>query len=97
MVKISFFWYKHPQTGLMIPDQRMVGYEEKPLIINGERCELVRDYVPPEEDDDKRNLAIINKNREVFEADPDYVKKCRPKYVKFQDGHKERYDPTKHC
>ena len=35
-------------------------------------------------------------NKEPFEADPDYCKKMKPKYVKFQDGHRERYDPTKH-
>ncbi len=44
-----------------------------------------------------KNIRGWSGNREVFEADPDYVKGCRPKYVKFQDGHKEKYDPTKHC
>lgn len=97
MGMIGFFWYKHPETGEMISDQRMIGFEEKPLVIKGVKCELVRDYEPPTEEQDGLPPAIINKNREVFEADPDYVKKCNPKYVKFQDGHKERYDPTKHC
>ncbi len=81
----------------MISDQRMVGYEEKPLTVKGVKCELVSDYVPPKKDSNKRNLAIINKNREVFEADSNYVKKCNPRFVQFQDGHKERYDSTKHC
>lgn len=37
------------------------------------------------------------KDREVFEVDPSYVKQMNPKYVKFRDGHRERYDETRHC
>jgi len=95
-MKIKFFWYKHPESGEMLSDQRMTGYEKKPLVVKGVKCELVPDYEPPIKERDEHNLAIINKNREVFQADPDLVKKSRPKYVKFQDGHRERYDPTKH-
>ena len=96
MNMIKFFWYKHPETGEMFSDQRMVGYETKPLIKNGVKCELDPDYVPPTKEHDKFNLAIINKNREVFEADRDLVKKTNPKFIKFNDGHRERYDPGKH-
>ena len=95
---INWFWYKHPETGEMFSDQRMIGYEKRPLIQGGVKCELVPNYKPPKKKKKKKvNIAIINKNREVFEADPGYVKSCKPKYVQFQDGHKERYDPTKHC
>lgn len=97
MNMIRFYWYKHPKTGEMFSDQRMVGYEIKPLLKQGIECELAPDYEPPTIERDTFNLAIINKNREVFQADPDLVKKTKPKYVKFQDGHRERYDPTKHC
>ncbi len=93
---IKFFWYKHPETREMFSDQRMGGYENRPLTKAGVKCELVRDYVPPVKKRKPLSFCIINKNREVFQADSDYVKKCRPKYVKFQDGHRERYDPTKH-
>ena len=96
-MRIKFFWYKHPKTGEIISDQRMTGYEKKPLVIRGVKCELISDYVPPAKERDGLSLAIINKNREVFQADPDLVKKTSPKYVKFQDGHRERYDSTKHC
>ncbi len=97
MGMIGFFWYKHPKTGAIFSDQRMKGYEENPLIIKGVSCKLVRDYIPSiKKTDTNINIAIINKNREVFQADSEYVKKCNPKYVKFQDGHRERYDPTKH-
>jgi len=94
---IRFYYYKHPKTGEIFSDQRMEGYEDVPLIVKGVKCELVRDYIPPEFIDDKYHLAIINKNREVWEADPQYIKKCNPKFVKLQDGSRVRYDPTKHC
>jgi len=96
MATVDFFWYKHPETGEMISDQRMVGFEEKPLIQNGVKCELVRDYIPPKVKTKDLKTVIIDKNAEVFERDPDYVRRCNPKYVQFQDGHKERYNPNKH-
>ena len=99
MGMIKFFWYKHPKTGEMISDQRMVGYEEKPLMVKGEKCELDRDYKPPEKEYKPLGVIRVYKDgqRECFEADPQYVKKCNPKNIRFQDGHIERYDPTKHC
>ncbi len=93
----KFFWYKHPETEEMFSDQRLIGYETRPLVVKGIKCELVPDYVPPAKNRDDFSLAIINKNREVFQADTDYVKRSQPKYIKFNDGHRERYDPTKHC
>jgi hypothetical protein len=95
--RVKFFWYKSQKTGKMYSDQRMEGYEHIPLKKAGEVCDFMPDYQPPQMKDDKHRTIIINKNREVFQADSDYVKKCKPKYVKFQDGHRERYDPTKHC
>jgi len=93
---VKFYWYKHPNTGEMFSDQRMKGFETKPLIIKGIKCELDLKYKPPRKK--RKDLApiIINKNREVFQADREYVKKMNPKYVKFQDGHRERYDSSKH-
>lgn len=37
------------------------------------------------------------KDRECFEMDSHYVKQVNPKIIRFRDGHKERYDPTRHC
>jgi len=94
---VRFYYYKNPKTGKIFSDQRMQGYENKPYIDkDGIECELLVDYRPSEEERTS-GIAIINKNREVFQADSDYVKKCKPKYVKFQDGHRERYDSSKHC
>lgn len=41
-------------------------------------------------------FTIVNKNQEVFELDESYTRLTNPKYVKFRDGHKEKYDPTIH-
>ncbi len=99
MNMIKFFWYKHPETEEMFSDQRMVGYETKPLIKNGVKCELDPDYVPPTKEYKPLGPIRIYKDgqREVFEADSQYVKKMNPKNIRFQDGHVERYDSTKHC
>ncbi len=101
MAGVKFFWYKHPKTGKMHSDQRMEGYEHRPLIIKGVKCELDPDYLPPAKEEDTSigfpGRMFKNGQREVWEADPNHVKKCNPKYVQYQDGHKERYDPTKHC
>lgn len=94
---IKFFWYKHPETGEMFSDQRMEGYGKRPLTKGGVECELVPGYVLPVKKRKPLSLCVINKNREVFQADSDYVKKMNPKFVRYQDGHRERYDPTKHC
>ena len=96
---IKFFWYKHPKTKEMFSDQRMIGYEEKPLVIKGVKCEIVKDYTPPEKEYKPLGPIRVYKDgqREVFQADPQYVKKMSPKYIKFNDGHREIYDSTKHC
>jgi len=44
-----------------------------------------------------KSIKGWRKDREVFEADANYVKSVNPRYVKFQDGHREKYDPGKHC
>ncbi len=93
---IRFYYYKHPKTGEIFSDQRMEGFEEKPYIKNKVECKLVKDYKPKRKNK-TTGIAIINKNREVFEADRDYVKKCNPRNIKFNDGHIERYNPGKHC
>lgn len=96
---IKFYYYKNPETGQIYSDQRMEGYQHLPYIgPGGIKCEYIPDYIPPETNTNKKTrIGIIDKNAEVFEKDPAYVKKCNPKFVKFRDGHRERYDPNKHC
>ena len=93
----KFFYYKHPETGEIFSDQRLIGFESIPYKAkDGVECELLKNYSPPKKSKDP-GLCIIDKNAEVFKKDRDYVKKCNPKFIKFRDGHRERYDPTKHC
>ena len=93
----KFFYYKHPKTGKIYSDQRMMGFENVPYkASDGVECELLKDYSPPVKAKNP-GLCIIDKNAEVFEKDAAYVKECNPKYVKYRDGHREKYDSTKHC
>jgi len=81
--------YEHPETGEVFDDIRPVKDRNKPFIApDGIKCP-------------KRDIPSAftgwKGNREVFEMDPGYVKHSKPKYVKFRDGHREKFDPTKHC
>jgi hypothetical protein len=67
--------------------------EKEYIAEDGEKCVLVHFY----EMDSACNGWLSSKEREVFEVATDYVKTVKPKYVKYRDGHRERYDPTKHC
>lgn len=81
--------YEHPETGEIFEEIRSFKDIDKPFYApDGKKCKRLR--VP-------KSIRGWRKDREVFEADPAHVKKVNPKYVKFQDGHRERYDPTKHC
>jgi hypothetical protein len=86
---MPIYEYEHPDTGEVFDELRKVKDRNKPFVApDGKKCKRLE--VP-------KSIRGWNSGREVWEADPDYVKKCNPKYVKLQNGHKERYDPTKHC
>jgi len=85
---MPIYEYEHPETGEIFDDIRPAKDRAKPFIApDGVAC--------PKRDVPSK-FAGWKGNREVFEADRDLVKKTKPKYVKFKDGHRERYDPTKH-
>jgi hypothetical protein len=84
--------YKNPKTGEIFDEIRLMKDSNIPFVLDdGTECERV--LFPSF----TKGPAIIDVKREVFQADPELVKKTNPKYVRFKDGHKERYDPTKHC
>jgi len=86
---MPIYEFEHPETGEIFDDMRSIKNRNKPFIApDGVKCK--RQEVPSQ-------FAGWKGNREVFEVDRDLVKQNKPKYVKFQDGHRERYDPTKHC
>ena len=82
--------YEHPETGEIFEDIRLVKNRKKPFVApDGVKCP--RREVPAA-------FTGWKGDREVFEMDKGhYVKEMKPKYVKFRDGHRELYDPTKHC
>jgi hypothetical protein len=45
----------------------------------------------------KGYCGLAASQREGFEMDPAIYKERNPKYVKFRDGHREKYRPDKHC
>lgn len=88
---MPIYEYIHPKTGEIFEKLRPIKDRNKPYVLeDGTKC---------------KRLAISGsvgyfgksaKEKESFELDRDYVKKCNPKYIRFRDGHRERYDPTKH-
>ena len=92
---MPIYTYKNPKTGECFDEVRSFKDSEKPFVLeDGTKCERV---LFPGHNKKSPAIAIIDNNREVFKADPDLVKKSNPKYIRFKDGHRERYDPTKHC
>jgi hypothetical protein len=86
---MPIYEYEHPETGEIFREIRKVKERDNPFISkDGKICKRIT--FPG-------GIKGWKKNREVFEADPAYVKQSNPKFVQFQDGHKERYDSTKHC
>ena len=89
MIIIPIYQFLHPETGEIFEELLPIKKANKPFFApDGKRCKRLT--VPT-------NVHGGKGNKEVFEADPDYVKIMKPKYVKYNDGHRERYDSSKHC
>ena len=84
------YTYEHPETGEIFVDLRPMRDRKKPFIApDGVKCP----FAPFA---GGKAPAGWVKGLEGFEKDPAYYQKMNPKYVRFKDGHKERYDPSKH-
>jgi len=84
---LPIYCFKHPETKEIFEVLRPMKDSDKPYIAtDGVKCERVI-----------TNFAGWKGDREAFELDPDYVKKLNPKSVRFRDGHREKYDSSKHC
>jgi hypothetical protein len=85
------YQYQHPKTEEIFEELRPMSKMDKPFIApDGVKCKRIE--IPL-----GRGPGIVNKNAEAWEKDPTYVKQLKPKYVRYQDGHRERYDPNRHC
>ena len=86
---MPLYLYEHTETHEIFEELRPIMDRDKPFIApDGKVCERV--IATP------GWVGKGIKSREVFEVYRDDVRKANPKYVKFRDGHTERYDPTKH-
>lgn len=84
---MAIYCYQNPETKEIFEVIRPMKDSNKPYITTeGIKCERVIS-----------SFAGWKGKREAFELDPHYCKSLHPKYIKFRDGHRERYDPTKHC
>lgn len=96
---MPIYYYKNTKTGeefehilLKVPKDPW----EDLILKDGTRCERI--WAIKNKKSYKRR-RLTRKNMEIFESDPDYVRKlATPGYtkIKFQDGHRELYDPSKH-
>ena len=90
---MPIYYYKNKNNGEIVEVVRKFSEQKIPYISpDGSVCEYIDWWLIA-----TQAPLGIDKNAEVFEKDSDYVKKMKPKYVKFHDGHREIYDPTKHC
>ena len=92
-IKLDMDCHKHLKTGEIFEEIRSLKNQYDPYI-SEDGCEC--EYVPSFTVDSNSAPVMLNKNAEVWERDSSYVKKMKPKYVRRQDGIKERYDPNKH-
>jgi len=87
---MPIYEYKHPKTEEIFQALRSITDRDK-IYISPDGQECKRLLFPT-------TLGFCGKgDREVFELDPSHVKKCNPKFIRYRDGHRERFDPTKHC
>ena len=79
---MPIYEYQHPDTKEIFQELRTIANRDKPFISSdGKKCERL--LFPT-------SLGYCGKgDREVFEVDPHYVKQCRPKKIRFNDGHTE--------
>ena len=85
---MAIYEYIHPKTGEVFEDIRPYKKADMPFVApDGVKCKRVAI---------SSSFCGWKGNKEVFEMDRDYVKKMKPKYIRFKDGHRERYDPRKH-
>ena len=93
---MPIYTYEHPGTGEQFEVVRSFAEADKIFkSTDGKKCKRIP--FPASTKKPRGRSSRAGQKLEVFQADPDYCKKCNPKYVKFQDGHRERYDPTRHC
>ena len=92
MARFQIYKFKHPKTHEFFFEFRNVEEANKEFKApDGVVC------IPLGLNAIKKKSGVVVNGKEGFEKHPDYYKEMSPKFVKYRDGHKEIYDPTKHC
>ena len=88
---IPLYEYFHPETGEIFEVLRPIkDRKKKHEAPDGVMCD------PVEVPGSMGYCGASENSREGFQMDPELYKKRNPKFVRYRDGHRERYDPTKH-
>lgn len=88
---MPIYIYRHPETSEEFETIRPWQKRDEPYIHN-DGIECPRVEVPGS----MGYCGLATKEREVFQVDRELVHKCKPKKIKFRDGHIEKFNPTKH-
>ena len=85
---MAIYVYLNPKTGETFEEIVSMSKSNDDFILeDGTICKRIIDI---------GNMGIEDINRESFKKDLRYVRKIKPKYLKFKDGHREKYDYWKH-
>ena len=86
---MPIYTYKNPKTDEEFDEIMPFSHGDKPFILeDGTECPRIFSV---------SGLGIVDKNAECFEKDAAFVKKMKPRTIKFNDGHIEKYNPDRHC
>jgi len=84
---MPIYSYRHPRTGEIFEDFRLMRDADTFVAPDGETCERVVNF---------ESFRPINKTLEFWERFPNDVKRSRPKFVRDKAGRRLKYDPTRH-
>ena len=87
---MPIYCYQHPVTQEIFEDLRAYSQIDDPFVaLDGIICPriIATQY---------GYMGLSENEREVYQVDRDYVKKCSPKKIRLRNGQKVKYDPTKH-
>ena len=86
---MPIYTYIHPKTKEKFDIIRPISERNEPYIYtDGEKCQ--REEIP----NSVGYCGLAIKEREIWDLEKKYVKKCNPKYVKTRSGKKIPYDPN---
>jgi len=92
MARFQIYKFKHPKTYEIFSEFRNVkNASDEFRAPDGVVCELLDSNILG-----KKSGVVVN-GKEGFEKHPDYYKEMNPEYVRYKDGHREKYRPDKHC